>query len=133
MRISDWSSDVCSSDLSIRIRSCRKPPRWNGTDKFAIPTSTAIGPSGVKQRRKNRFSREQTKRANVSQAIWKIRFALQACGLQEWQTENQRSQRTEPWKKGLILASLNRGSRSSEHPCELQSLMPITYAVFCLQ
>src|SRR3546814_2546714 len=57
---------------SIRNRSCRKPPRWNGTDKFAIPTSTAIGPSGVKQRRKNRFSREQTKRANVSQAIWKI-------------------------------------------------------------
>src|SRR3546814_13509317 len=86
----------------MRNRSCRKPPRGNGTDKFAIPASTAIGPSGVKQRRKNRFSREQTKRANVSQAIWKIRFALQACDLQEWQTENQGSHRTQHRKKGQI-------------------------------
>src|SRR3546814_2407594 len=96
---------------SIRNRSCLKPPRLNSTDKFAIPTSTAIGPSGVKQRRKNRFSREQTKRANVSQAIWKIRFALQACDLQEWQTENQGSHRTQHRKKGLELASVNQGSK----------------------
>src|SRR3546814_13357173 len=95
----------------MRNRSCRKPPRGNGTDKFAIPASTAIGPSGVKQRRKNRFSREQTKRANVSQAIWKIRFALQACDLQEWQTENQGSHRPQHRKKGLELASVNQGSK----------------------
>src|SRR3546814_6736754 len=114
MRISDWSSDVCSSDVCSSDLSCRKPPRWNGTDKFAIPTSTAIGPSGVKQRRKNRFSREQTKRANVSQAIWKIRFALQACDLQEWQTENKGSHRTQHRKKGLELASVNQGSKSEE-------------------
>src|SRR3546814_8987140 len=35
LRISDWSSDVCSSDLSRgRRRRCRAgPPRWAGEDK----------------------------------------------------------------------------------------------------
>src|SRR3546814_13577378 len=84
---------------SIRNRSCRKPPRWNGTDKFAIPTSTAIGPSGVKQRRKTRFSREQKKRANVSQAIWQIRFEFEDYALQECQTETQRQPRQQNKKK----------------------------------
>src|SRR3546814_18002951 len=78
---------------------------------FERPTSAAIGPSGVKQRRKNRFSREQTKRANVSQASWKIGFAVQAGDLQEWQTENQGAHRTQHRKKGLELASVNQGSK----------------------
>src|SRR3546814_2914537 len=43
--------------------------------------------------------------------MWKIRFALQACDLQEWQTENQGSHRTQHQKKGLELASVNQGSK----------------------
>src|SRR3546814_1258099 len=31
MRISDWSSDVCSSDLPIEEFTYLQPARWNGT------------------------------------------------------------------------------------------------------
>src|SRR3546814_6109399 len=31
MRISDWSSDVCSSDLELRLRESRKRPRRRET------------------------------------------------------------------------------------------------------
>src|SRR3546814_9264517 len=37
MRISDWSSDVCSSDLCPPVRTQRKPPRW------ATPTAAVTG------------------------------------------------------------------------------------------
>src|SRR3546814_3966760 len=72
----------------------RRPPRSTRTDTL-FPYTTLF----------------RSKRANVSQAIWKIRFALQACDLQEWQTENQGSHRTQHRKKGLELASVNQGSK----------------------
>src|SRR3546814_9154771 len=72
----------------------RRPPRSTRTDTL-FPYTTLF----------------RSKRANVSQAIWKIRFALQACDLQEWPTENQGSHRTQHRKKGLELASVNQGSK----------------------
>src|SRR3546814_4563211 len=88
MRISDWSSDVCSSDLQYLI----------------IQEKNNRGP-----------------------------------GEEEDLTKTLR-QRWESYKKNLQSASPSLGSnnpryieRSEEHTSELQSLMRISYAVFCLK
>src|SRR3546814_2717856 len=86
MRISDWSSDVCSSDLSASIaRRCRPSPtngRWRRFGRlpcFGEPPSTARRP-----------------------------------------------------KPSSSCVNSPEG-RSEEHTSELQSLMRISYAVFCLK
>src|SRR3546814_2415314 len=40
MRISDWSSDVCSSDLGMRRRPCRKTARFGREAAAAGPAAT---------------------------------------------------------------------------------------------
>src|SRR3546814_7610105 len=91
MRISDWSSDVCSSDLCGCSRWCEagslhKPLLFRGTARLG---------------------------------------------------------RFRPGRSGVVLASLrtvarhhpnpSSSNRSEEHTSELQSLMRISYAVFCLK
>src|SRR3546814_2098454 len=95
MRISDWSSDVCSSDLSHR--------RYDENDLRDGP--------------RNRIQRPP----------FPVPSALQAT--------NEHQQ-----EFGCRAASLRRGRtnhparcRSEEHTSELQSLMRISYAVFCLK
>src|SRR3546814_5514329 len=41
MRISDWSSDVCSSDLSARVHSDEMPVRLSSRDLFPGPNAVA--------------------------------------------------------------------------------------------
>src|SRR3546814_2898992 len=89
MRISDWSSDVCSSDL---IRSSigmpARAPRGTGSSRCTTNASTGCGPS-----------------------IWRARSRPSA----------------------TTGTAISRYSRSEEHTSELQSLMRISYAVFCLK
>src|SRR3546814_4716579 len=86
MRISDWSSDVCSSDLAM-----------------SAPAS-----------------------ASASAMPWPIPVLAPV-------TIATRFERS----KGLVIALTPtgrcRGRRSEEHTSELQSLMRISYAVFCLK
>src|SRR3546814_9300482 len=99
MRISDWSSDVCSSDLS-RIR-------------------------------------QETRSAGTEHALFGI-------------DHGQRCARVAESGDGVALSHLHPGvrpaaqrrcsaagadprNRSEEHTSELQSLMRISYAVFCLK
>src|SRR3546814_9079648 len=94
MRISDWSSDVCSSDLKgIRTRRSTFP----GTPKHKSGESgfSASLRSGRRGMRSERPLRNQTDKKRGH------RFR---CPL-----------------------------RSEEHTSELQSLMRISYAVFCLK
>src|SRR3546814_4546869 len=94
MRISDWSSDVCSSDLSGRTGCKGVNTRY---DRFAItPLESVVG------------------RVRISFAV---------------RSECRRSRYIEEF------ALLNRAARirSEEHTSELQSLMRISYAVFCLK
>src|SRR3546814_3253908 len=86
MRISDWSSDVCSSDLSLgdrTILACRRHAEGAETQcaglRFDVLHESAL---------------LNVNRSGVSQAC---------------------------------------GCRSEEHTSELQSLMRISYAVFCLK
>src|SRR3546814_1837811 len=92
MRISDWSSDVCSSDLHNRAGAAHK----------ARPLPRASSGRSVR-------------------ATW------------DW----YRTSAHRPWwfsflanRKWNISGTL---SRSEEHTSELQSLMRISYAVFCLK
>src|SRR3546814_5724385 len=94
MRISDWSSDVCSSDLSAcrlteRQRSPRCPPR-------------------------------------LHQRI--LQRSATGCDCHNRQAANLRT----PHRK-IPGAPGSAQRRSEEHTSELQSLMRISYAVFCLK
>src|SRR3546814_3998035 len=100
MRISDWSSDVCSSDLrtpagsisqSLRLRGVTLSSHLPGTRSFV---NTVDFRPFVNQR---------------CSSVAKISFCT-------------------PLRDRLIFQS-----RSEEHTSELQSLMRISYAVFCLK
>src|SRR3546814_4176162 len=98
--MSDWSSDVCSSDLL--------------TDGRILSKIACIGvnePLSESERFRN--ARQQTTRR----------------GLRSMQVE-QMAQRLD-WRPTwlAIIADI----RSEEHTSELQSLMRISYAVFCLK
>src|SRR3546814_3588841 len=102
MRISDWSSDVCSSDLKIVILT-PDPERFRGALTLAA-AQAALG-------------------ASVS-----IFLQLEAVALlrRPYGAPGDSAHKA----KGLpTLAEL----RSEEHTSELQSLMRISYAVFCLK
>src|SRR3546814_2155956 len=107
MRISDWSSDVCSSDL--------KPPR-TGPRLTAAPN-------------------------RISSASWTVRLALiqkkpSVC----WVITASLASRSKQAEGVSSPTGGDRGGqvdhpsgRSEEHTSELQSLMRISYAVFCLK
>src|SRR3546814_7881732 len=103
MRISDWSSDVCSSDLITEY----------GLNPLEVTTDPEFG--GVR-RRINSFiamiNRTTSKLGVRQEAV--LRALLN--DLYELNGYDQRNPRTS----------------SEEHTSELQSLMRTTYAVFCL-
>src|SRR3546814_4410685 len=99
MRISDWSSDVCSSDLGTcggRIGACRDD-------------------DGIGARRARREQFLKIGRADVMADI----AAKADVG--------------DRLKGSADFPGLDRTGRSEEHTSELQSLMRISYAVFCLK
>src|SRR3546814_1845416 len=114
MRMSDWSSDVCSSDL-------RKPGHCG-----------SCAPSGADS------ARRPSGRSRRHRATGARRFLHWL----PWKLPNQKYQRwveVACWGKPntvtTVLAPLDRVvvRRSEEHTSELQSLMRISYAVFCLK
>src|SRR3546814_7339747 len=109
MRISDWSSDVCSSDLLHAIGQRR---RWSSDQ-------SAEGAAVIEQRARRGFGAALgqdcgpgSRNADALQRGAELRF---------WQVDIAH-----------ILAA-RPGKRSEEHTSELQSLMRISYAVFCLK
>src|SRR3546814_10522815 len=107
VRISDWSSDVCSSDLAVlaEIGVDEATPRMEAWNKLDL-LDTAD--------REERLG-EAAKRDDVV-AI----SALTGEGVEALLETI-----------GALLTSGHR--RSEEHTSELQSLMRISYAVFCLK
>src|SRR3546814_4576584 len=108
MRISDWSSDVCSSDL-YRCRTAGVTSAAASASRAAIMTIS------------NRF--------DDVQAEWEL--------LDDWEDRYRLlidlGRALEPMPDALKTdATLVRG-RSEEHTSEIQSLMSISYAVFSLK
>src|SRR3546814_3692214 len=121
MRISDWSSDVCSSDLeatvAIRQRQSkreRSEQRRNGGRGFGGPCSAPIVAAGFIQQQEQigaRLVRLPAKRK--LHHPHRIAPPLSV---------------THPDHARLI--EVEQAGRSEEHTSELQSLMRISYAVF---
>src|SRR3546814_3464493 len=118
MRISDWSSDVCSSDLN--------PP--------LVSTLPNLGKNGRKQRFDSGGKLVECRLFRVVVSHGKVGSDA-LCILLNFLWADKATVRHEPQR---INASGNahkreRGDRSEEHTSELQSLMRISYAVFCLK
>src|SRR3546814_8230444 len=119
MRISDWSSDVCSSDLLMRGAEQRGPARHFLDADFADPAAIEQRADDVRRHRDT---------AHVFDLATRDRLAI----ADQCQRFEQRAR--QPRRLLLIQARYPFGViRSEEHTSELQSLMRISYAVFCLK
>src|SRR3546814_3815102 len=101
MRISDWSSDVCSSDLK----------KDRGTAGLAVR-------AGAERIDRHRSGDPQ--------------YLLMRAGRTPSDNFAQnRQQGSAPIRKAVLHPARHDRVRSEEHTYELQSLIRITYAVFC--
>src|SRR3546814_2402555 len=98
MRISDWSSDVCSSDL----------PDTNSQPSGRLPNARMISDA---------FYRPD----GATSGLLCFRRTLRGPSYRGGETFAN------------PLSAVNVPCRSEEHTSELQSLMRISYAVFCLK
>src|SRR3546814_7310708 len=116
VRISDWSSDVCSSDLRLFV--ARLSQEDTVLDDQGRPHLRRRG-----SERRNRIDRDHPRRR---------RARRQPGHVDDCRGRRDRTRgRNDPYPglqqyPGLLL-------RSEEHTSELQSLMRISYAVFCLK
>src|SRR3546814_4210510 len=146
MRISDWSSDVCSSDLPITAFGVRWPDdnrSAGGPSEFSGGGSGWLCEAGCDDwttrqlvyTEKGAFGRMPWVTNLGASVMWtlpsdkvdlKARFSIY--NLLDKQTEINVHSRYEstPGNKMPYF-------RSEEHTSELQSLMRISYAVFCLK
>src|SRR3546814_3165384 len=126
MRISDWSSDVCSSDLG---RADRHATQVGGGERECSPDSgqwqgglttwpgTCVlgrSPMTISAFRLGGAHFPQTPRRLSNRSRWPPTRV--AAGIADGGSASRRA-----------------GHRSEEHTSELQSLMRISYAVFCLK
>src|SRR3546814_1788185 len=109
MRISDWSSDVCSSDLGED----RVDQRAHATPPFVYACTAPASPSRAD--RDEPATGQRTRPYGFAPDIGCSRRVNRTC-------------RTAPDLMRHFVAN-----RSEEHTSELQSLMRISYAVFCLK
>src|SRR3546814_4522392 len=123
MRISDWSSDVCYADLSaasfwlapIGTKSSRLKPLLQDQEPLALCPAPRPGPA---QRAGRSSARGPMARKRASSP----RSAGEGNG------RYRRPAGGDYFFFGAIIMT-----RSEEHTSELQSLMRISYAVFCLK
>src|SRR3546814_9838677 len=130
MRISDWSSDVCSSDLPpLRHRGLRGRRR----DDCAHPhrDRAPVDPRAAGEEADRCAASDASRRLRLMEVVLALAIGvLTASGL--WLVFRPRTFQV---ILGLSLLSyaVNLFIRSEEHTSELQSLMRKSYAVFCLK
>src|SRR3546814_2573162 len=129
MRISDWSSDVCSSDLLLPLPSA-DPYRFLMTSPEFVTCAREIfkGQPGLEMA----YPSAEGTAGELSEVIKAgyVRHAgiFGAHRHHHAVTDDLSTVTPDP------LAATARGvRRSEEHTSELQSLMRISYAVFCLK
>src|SRR3546814_3960837 len=107
MRISDWSSDVCSSDLQYAA----DDGKHGGVGVAQVVDDTLVNPGRLHRLIQLRAGAVDHDRGQPDL-------------LQEGQRRDQRIE---------LVAQHRAADRSEEHTSELQSLMRSSYAVFCLK
>src|SRR3546814_7193047 len=108
MRISEWSSDVCSSDLVRHLCAhdhTASQSRYHPRNAIAAELHIAV----VHVHEQGRIRRS-----------WRRSRSAEGCSIPTWRGDRENSHYPRPY-------------RSEEHTSELQSLMRISYAVFCLK
>src|SRR3546814_9671401 len=127
MRISDWSSDVCSSDL---------PPHIADDDRRKLP------PARLADRPRKAEGQPAPARARRDAVARPRTLARRRAGSRHLDGDprsgraghrHRRRWRDAPRKLFEPACDGAVGDRSEEHTSELQSLMRISYAVFCLK
>src|SRR3546814_6827836 len=112
MRISDWSSDVCSSALQparfLQAQLLLELQRRHGRGRL----EALVQRGWAHVRRGGEFLDAQRLRITRLDQVDRAR---------------------DPLRRAVDFAQLAQPARSEEHTSELQSLMPISYAVFCLK
>src|SRR3546814_4710909 len=117
MRISDWSSDVCSSDLVLNHTDLSRDGglsgdidlghvNWGNYDLVVIDESHNFRNKATHKDRDTRYDHLMKR---IIKAGVKTKVLM------------------------LSATPVNNRLRSEEHTSELQSLMRISYAVFCLK
>src|SRR3546814_8950704 len=112
MRISDWSSDVCSSDLRDQV-----VIHFARMRRHVAPAQARMGGTETVVE----VAQQPAERPGAAVAASVSRNAANGANLSS--------------RPGvaLMIAPPLPWQRSEEHPSELQSLMRISYAVFCLK
>src|SRR3546814_9553542 len=128
MRISDWSSDVCSSDLGFRPQRTRsiaedvhdRALRVPGADGSLVPAVAVCRiPAGDEQGGQHRGAGGGVRMLGTGgRVVGAHQLVLQPRVLADRRPHQEDFDMTD---------------RSEEHTSELQSLMRNSYAVFCLK
>src|SRR3546814_1865043 len=105
MRISDWSSDVCSSDLCRHRHCSRRAGPWRSASE----------------------AMRSCARLKMESAAWVTSSVIRGVLVKP------QVHRACPDPLLVRSCAAPRCQRSEEHTSELQSLMRISYAVFCLK
>src|SRR3546814_8596686 len=128
MRISDWSSDVCSSDLFYEKGPVSLRAAYNWRSRFLLTSSDVIFPYYP-------IFNEPTGQIDASAmfTIYKgAKIGVQGVNLTNEITKTSQMFTTSGLR-GPRSYFMNDRRSSEEHTSELQSLMRISYAVFCLK
>src|SRR3546814_2553318 len=145
MRISDWSSDVCSSDLSGREADDR-----NALLTVILADGINLGLTRMAETCRGASLRQlahlhdwHISEAAYGEALARLIDAHRTLPLAalwgDGTTSSSDGQQFHAVGRGAAIGDINArsgnepGVRSDEHTSELQSLMRISYAVFCLQ
>src|SRR3546814_7870941 len=118
MRISDWSSDVCSSDLLGGTDDVRLPRIAHAVDRMTRDRADQCAQRSA-QREPRRAAQYLAPDAHLapSRLLLPVRTIA----------------KNPPRCAQIAEAAALSQARSEEHTSELQSLMRISYAVFCLK
>src|SRR3546814_4755246 len=125
MRISDWSSDVCSSDLRVVEAGCRAGILQRGFR--LVPGRVAAGALG---RTVGEFHLDISKTHICINSLQQVAEFL---ALRDDLVLGAEDMRVILGEVAHPHDAVQRAARSEEHTSELQSLMRISYAVFCLK
>src|SRR3546814_3690748 len=116
MRISDWSSDVCSSDLG------------GGAQRYPLQPQQRERGEAEHRERDEHFDQSEAVFGGTptkSEAVFGGTPARREAAITHRSSPCRRRRRSP--------RRAHRYARSEEHTSELQSLMRISYAVFCLK
>src|SRR3546814_8364616 len=116
MRISDWSSDVCSSDLHATHG---QPAEGRLADLKLVHQGEHVAAEPVNAVRRRRQAGQAMAAGVVAQHAER--------------PDERRPLQLPHAKVGAERIRHHQNRRSEEHTPELQSLMRISYAVFCLK